>query len=48
VCLRCEEPIPEKGLKAIPCASNCVDCQEMIDRHESEREGNNDTITFAA
>lgn len=48
VCLRCEEPIPEKRLKAIPWASNCVDCQEMIDRHESEREGNNDTITFAA
>ncbi len=31
-CLRCEEEIPEKRLKALPWASYCVPCQEAIDR----------------
>ena len=32
VCLRCEEPIPEKRLRALPWAAYCVSCQETIDR----------------
>jgi DnaK suppressor protein len=48
VCLRCEEPIAEKRLKAIPWASYCVGCQETIDRHHALREGDSDTIAFAA
>ena len=31
-CLRCEEDIPEKRLKALPWAAYCVPCQEAIDR----------------
>ncbi len=31
-CLRCEEAIPEKRLKALPWAAYCVGCQETIDR----------------
>ncbi len=46
VCLRCEEPIAEKRLKAIPWASYCVDCQESIDSHASSRD--DDAIAFAA
>jgi DnaK suppressor protein len=48
VCLRCEEPIAEKRLKAVPWASYCVGCQETLDRHHTLREDNNDTIAFAA
>ena len=32
VCLRCEEDIPEKRLKALPWAAYCVGCQETVDR----------------
>ena len=32
VCLRCEEDIPEKRLKALPWAAYCVACQEVVDR----------------
>jgi DnaK suppressor protein len=32
VCLRCEEDIPEKRLKALPWAAYCVRCQENVDR----------------
>ena len=28
ICLACEEPIPEKRLRAIPWARYCVHCQE--------------------
>lgn len=31
-CLRCDEPIPEKRLKAVPWAAYCVPCQEIVDR----------------
>lgn len=48
VCLRCEEPIPEKRLKAIPWASHCVSCQEAIDRACEEGENDGETIAFAA
>lgn len=32
LCLRCEDEIPEKRLKAIPWAAYCIGCQELIDR----------------
>jgi DnaK suppressor protein len=48
VCLRCEEPIPEKRLKALPWAAHCVRCQETIDRHNAAGEDDNDAIAFAA
>lgn len=34
-CLRCEEQIPEKRLKALPWAAYCVPCQEIIDRQKA-------------
>lgn len=46
ICLRCEEPIHEKRLKAIPWASHCVACQEIIDLDLSEDDDG--TIGFAA
>jgi DnaK suppressor protein len=48
VCLRCEEPIPLKRLKALPWAAYCVGCQEIVDK--SHRFGSNDghEIEFAA
>jgi DnaK suppressor protein len=47
VCLRCEEPIPEKRLKAIPWASHCVACQEEIDRENAAGQ-DGESIAFAA
>ncbi|MBV8551837.1 MAG: TraR/DksA family transcriptional regulator [Acidobacteriaceae bacterium] len=38
VCLRCEESIPEKRLKALPWAAYCVSCQETIDRQRAAGE----------
>jgi len=32
ICLRCEEAIPERRLKALPWAAYCVACQEAVDR----------------
>lgn len=48
VCLRCEEPIAEKRLKAVPWASYCLGCQETIDRRHFLREHDSDTAAFAA
>jgi DnaK suppressor protein len=31
ICLRCDEEIPEKRLKALPWAAYCVSCQEAMD-----------------
>jgi DnaK suppressor protein len=41
-CLRCEEPIPEKRLKALPWAAYCVSCQEIIDRQKASGELDDD------
>lgn len=48
VCLRCEEPIAEKRLKAVPWASYCVSCQDAIDRPQTLTEDDSDTSAFAA
>lgn len=38
ICVRCEEPIPEKRLKAVPWAAYCVACQEIVDRQRASGE----------
>jgi DnaK suppressor protein len=48
VCLRCEEPIPEKRLKAVPWAAYCVSCQEAVDSQHAVGEDDSDAIAFAA
>jgi len=47
VCSRCEEPIPERRLTAVPWASYCVSCQETIDSDRALRETESDRIEFA-
>lgn len=37
-CLRCDEPIPEKRLNALPWAAYCVPCQESLDRQRAKGE----------
>ena len=41
-CLRCDEAIPEKRLKALPWAAYCVPCQEAIDRMRAAGEAVDD------
>ena len=48
VCLRCEEPIHEKRLKAIPWASHCVSCQEVLDDQNTFFDDDDGAIGFAA
>ena len=48
VCLRCEEPIAEKRLKAIPWASYCVNCQEAVDQERALDGDDENTLGFAA
>jgi DnaK suppressor protein len=38
VCLACEEPIPDKRLRAVPWARYCVTCQENAAVLEAESE----------
>ena len=47
-CLRCEEPIAEKRLKAVPWASYCIRCQEEVDRNRHDHEEDNETELAAA
>ncbi len=37
-CLRCDEEIPEKRMKAVPWAAYCVPCQETIERQRAAGE----------
>jgi DnaK suppressor protein len=48
VCLRCDRLISEKRLKAIPWASYCVSCQEIIDGESIFHDGDTDDMGFAA
>jgi DnaK suppressor protein len=50
-CLRCDEEIPEKRIKAVPWAAYCVGCQETIERQRAageEVEENVETFERAA
>lgn len=42
ICLRCDEQIPEKRLKALPWAAHCVACQENLDRQRAKGEVDDD------
>ncbi len=46
ICLRCEEEIPEKRLKAVPWAAYCVSCQEAVDRQRAAGEPVDDDEAF--
>jgi DnaK suppressor protein len=50
VCLRCDEEIPDKRLKAVPWAAYCIACQEEIDRQRvtGEVEDDGHAATLAA
>jgi DnaK suppressor protein len=47
ICLRCDEPIPEKRLKAVPWAAYCVPCQEHVDRQRASGEFEDDSDELA-
>jgi DnaK suppressor protein len=42
ICLRCEEEIPNKRLKAVPWAAYCVPCMETIERQREAGEDDSD------
>jgi DnaK suppressor protein len=46
ICLRCEEEIPEKRLKAVPWAAYCVSCQETLERQRAAGEPVDDDQSF--
>jgi DnaK suppressor protein len=50
VCLRCDEEIPEKRLKAVPWASHCLSCQEELDHRRAigQLEDDSDMLKPAA
>ena len=51
ICLRCDEEIPEKRLKALPWAAYCVPCQETVDRQRAAGEpvdDDGDSVELAA
>jgi DnaK suppressor protein len=48
ICLRCDEPIPEKRLKAVPWAAYCVPCQEAIDGESAGGQLGGDDVDLAA
>ena len=48
ICLRCDEVIPEKRLKAVPWASHCIRCQEKLDRQRVMGERDSDLLQSAA
>ncbi len=37
LCERCEEPIPEKRLRAVPWARFCVGCQDAVSQYDANR-----------
>lgn len=48
ICLRCEEEIPEKRLKAVPWAAYCLRCQETVDRLKAAGEDTEEDSLGAA
>ena len=50
VCLRCEEEIPDKRLKAVPWAAYCVPCQESIERQRAagDSDDSDEAVDLAA
>ena len=48
ICLKCEEDIAPKRLKAIPWAELCIHCQEMSDSRIAKTERSSMTMDDAA
>ena len=49
VCLHCEEDIGSKRLAAVPWTAFCIQCQEIIDRNQSDSADNlNELLAGAA
>lgn len=50
ICLRCDNAIPEKRLRAVPWASHCLNCQEKLDRRRAmgQLEDDSDRLQPAA
>jgi DnaK suppressor protein len=44
-CLRCDEDISLKRLKALPWAAYCIACQDAADQEESEAAGHDEHVT---
>ena len=48
-CIECESAISPRRLAAVPCASRCIQCQEVADRVGQERtESVSETLVNAA
>jgi len=43
-CLRCDEDISLKRLKALPWAAYCIACQDAADQEESEAAGHDEHV----
>ena len=43
-CLRCDEDISIKRLKALPWAAYCIACQDAADQEESEAAGHDEHV----
>jgi DnaK suppressor protein len=49
ICIRCDEAISPKRLKAVPSAARCIQCQESADRDRADgAESENETLINAA
>jgi DnaK suppressor protein len=49
VCLQCEEDIGSKRLAAVPWTAFCIQCQEIVDRNQSDSADNlNELLAGAA
>jgi DnaK suppressor protein len=48
ICLDCEEAISPKRLVAVPWASRCIQCQEVLDREGPGTEDDGESLVNAA
>jgi len=48
VCLHCEEDISSKRLAAVPWTAFCIQCQEIVDRNQSDSDNLNELLADAA
>ena len=44
ICENCEQPIPPKRLQAVPWATLCVNCQSLLENHQSSGDPEPDAI----
>lgn len=36
ICARCEKPIAEKRLRALPEATHCIECQSILEKQQAQ------------